>query len=300
MKRLNSGSFFFEAYSCFRRYGEDNKWFGWQSSGDQFDLTAPVTYIFAAYAAYEKVCGNETKMLVLGDNKLRTDEDMVANFGLSSARGIQPPDRSQPKDKYEAELANLKKFIADLENRREAESSLEPVVPPPPWNPDAKVKVVIPVVGKGSILSTAKWSPLLNDAFIMAGAHRECEFFLGLVGKEADDFNKSAAPQGAAELWKLFFKKNGDMLWNSSINGAEGVPRVLLRELIGLKTFGYKPQFDARQLGFKISDKKASDGATISGYLDVLKANRFDAFDKAKLLGLVGTYLFEDADALKA
>jgi hypothetical protein len=299
MKRLNSDAFFNEAYCSFRRYSEDNAWFGWQQPGDAFDLSAPVTYIFAAYAAYEKVCDNEMKILVLGDSKLRTDEDMVANFGLSSARGIQPPDRSQPKEKYEEELKKLQKFVEDMTDRRKREASPEPVVPPPVWKPDAKVTKVIPFVGSGSILSTAKWSPMLNDSFIMAGAHRQCEFFLGLVGKEADNFDTLAAPQGAQELWKLFFNKNGDMLWNSSVNGGTGVPRVLLRELLGLKTFGYKPQFDKRQLGFKITDKKAADSASITGYLDVLKANGFEEFKKHELMEMVGTYLFDDANALK-
>jgi hypothetical protein len=299
MKKLSADAFFTEAYGFFRRYSEDNSWFGWQKPGDAFDLSAPVTYIFAAFAAYEKVCGNKMKTLILGDTKLRTDEDLVANFGLSSARGIQGPDRNLPKDKYDEELKALEKFVTDMTNRREKEKSPEPVVPAPVWKPDAKVTKAIPFVGSGSILSTAKWSPMLNDSFILGGAHQECEFFLGLGAEEAAIFSKLAASDSAQELWRNYFNANAGTLWNSSVNGGTGVPRVLLRELIGLKTFGYEPQFDKRQLGFKIADKGAADGATIGGYLDTLKANGFDEFKKQKLIALIGTYLFDDAAALK-
>ena len=303
MKKLTSGEFFFQAYGAFQRYSEDNPWFGWQQPGDKFDLTAPVTYIFAGYAAYEKVCANPLGMLILGDNKLRTNEDLVSNFGLSSARGVQPPvkGRDQSNEEYAKELAELQKFIDDVTNKRVQQASPEPVVPAPAWNPNAKVTKVIPVIGAGSILSTAKWSPLLNDSFIMAGVHQEQKFYLGLSGSDTGTYEKLAAQTAdARELWKKFFNASPDLLWNDTVNGKVGVPRVLLRELIGLKTFGYKPQFDKRQLGFLGWDDGKSDGATIGGYLDVLKENGFDTFKKEKLFKLLGTYLFEDADALKA
>ncbi len=133
MRQLSADAFYTEAFTAFQQYGLDNPWFAWYQSGNVFDLSAPVTYIFAAFAAYEKVCQNEMKLLILGDTKLRTDYDLVMSFGLSSARGVQEQE--------------CRDFIAELMNERKAHPRMEPVVPAPVWKPDAKVAKVVPVEG---------------------------------------------------------------------------------------------------------------------------------------------------------
>ncbi len=99
-------------------------------------------------------------------------------------------------------------------------------------------------------------------------------------------------------MWRQYFLKNPGTLWASDTNGGTGNPRVLLRELIGLKTFGYEPRFDKRQLGFKVTNKKASDGATLSTYLVTLTNLNFHKSDKKKLVESVASFLFDDARAL--
>src|SRR5690348_13762787 len=89
VRKLEPGEFYMQAFQVFQRYGEDNAWFSFEDAGSTIDLAAPVSFIFAASRAYYRVCDNALEMLILGDSKLRTDHDLVFNFGLSSANGVQ-------------------------------------------------------------------------------------------------------------------------------------------------------------------------------------------------------------------
>jgi len=286
MYNLTPDAFYTQAFMAFPRYSEDNPWFAWESrKGTTFDPSTPVHYIFASNTAYEKVAANKQQLTLLGDTKLRTDEDLVMNFGLSSARGVQ-----------EAECAE---FIQKLTNkRRKAEGMPELDFSPQNKVPfqDDKGKKIVPIEGAGAILSTKKWSPMLNDSFILSGAHHEHEFSLALVGEEATSFGSLSGVKSDIERWRAFFLKNPTMIWSDPAQG--NFPRVLTRELIGLLTFGFAPVFDKNQLSFQIASKKASDGASHTDYLTALSKLDFNKQGKQKCLGAISTFLFGKPGAL--
>ncbi len=65
----------------------------------------------------------------------------------------------------------------------------------------------------GSILSEKNWWPMFNDAWLLGGVHKLARFYLA----------RARAPEA-------------HLVWNAD----KQRPRILGRELIGLKTFGYK------------------------------------------------------------
>ena len=284
-KKMSAFAFYQEAFTAFQRYSLDNAWFDFQKPGSKFDMQAPVSYIFASYGAYEKVYESPTKITLLGDTKLRTDYDLVMNFGLSSARGVQE--------------AECKKFIDELQNERKDIAKGVPIKDPKVLliNPNAKGVEAIAVEGAGSILSTQKWSPMLNDSFIMAGVHYGHDFGLALTGDEVVAYD-GLAPGDAKERWLQFFLKSPGSLWSESKMGS--FPRVLMRELIGLMTFGYEPSFHKDQLSFTPKNVKAANESSLSGYLTALANVRFQEKDKQKCMGAISKFLFGDAEALKA
>jgi hypothetical protein len=240
-------------------------------------------------------------MIMLGDNKLRTDQDLVTNFGLSSSKGVKF-DPNNP-DESTKELELIKKAVEARENTGKGEK----------WRkedlPDfygainkTKEKVGVPaiaVVGSGSVLSTAGWSPMLNDAFILSGVHREYNFYLALSPGQATLFNSvlaSTDPKEAdarpSELWRKFMLAQPACLWE------DGHPRVFLREVIALAKFGYKPKFKKEQLGFLCTDTSASDGATFAAYLAELSRLKFPDNDQKQLIQYVANFLFGDSTAL--
>jgi hypothetical protein len=281
-KKMSAFAFYQQAFTAFQQYSLDNAWFDFQKPGSKFDMQAPVSYIFAAYGAYEKVYENPTKITLLGDTKLRTDYDLVMNFGLSSARGVQEEE--------------CKKFIQELQNKRQVIKDQEPIKDPKILliNPNAKGGKAVAVEGSGAILSTQKWSPMLNDSFILAGVHYGHDFALALTGDETVAYGNLAPEKDDKERWRLFFLKSATSLWSGAF------PRVFLRELIGLMTFGYEPRFHKDQLGFVPVNDKAADEGTLSSYLTALSNVGFHRGDKEKCLGVIAKYLFGDAGALKA
>jgi hypothetical protein len=280
-QKLTRFAFYQQAFTAFQRYSRDNAWFEFQTPGNKFDMETPVSYIFASYVAYERVYENPTKITLLGDTKLRTDYDLVKNFGLSSAKGVQEEE--------------CKKFIEDLQNHRQdiaagiaIKSSSSLLIKPE----------AVPVVGAGSILSTQKWSPMLNDSFIMAGVHYGYDFGLALTGEEIVTYDSCVSPTDDKERWRQFFRKSPGSLWSESKAGS--FPRVLMRELIGLMTFGYEPRFHKDQLSFTVKYSQAASEASLSGYLTALSRLRFQDKDKQQCMGAVANFLFGDAEALKA
>ena len=99
--RLTSDQYHEEALREFPRYSLDNSWFKFEFPGGEFDMAAPVSYVFAGWAAYEKAQEAGAKMLLLGSEKLRTDEALITNFGLSSAKGVQEEKEDREKRKID-------------------------------------------------------------------------------------------------------------------------------------------------------------------------------------------------------
>ena len=92
------------------------------------------------------------------------------------------------------------------------------------------------------------------------------------------------------EKWQSYFRANQDAVWDST----RQVPRILARELIGLKTFGYRPQFFLEQLSFSATQ---SDGATFKTYLDALVAAGITSGNRPVVLETLSLFLFGNAQA---
>ena len=311
--KLSKENFHIEAFTEFPTYVSDNSWFGFKLEKD--DPKGPKQSIAMSWLAYEKTTGATAGALILGDTKLRSDEALVFNFGLSSAGGVQ-------------EEESLR-MIEDIMNRRQAIASGAPV--PGAWDPAMTAtgfadsmspsplspmkspmssmtatssstsrtsSRAVPVVGSGSILSTRGWSPMLNDAFIMGGVHAGHQFHVALNNDESGLFDRTKnAGLSTRDNWRLFFRANPRSLWDSE----RGVPRVLMREFICLKASGYAPNFEREQLIFGNKKDGAADKAVFRVYLTALHELGFQraSESKDKLAKAVSEFLFEDGDALK-
>lgn len=128
----------------------------------------------------------------------------------------------------------------------------------------------------GSILNENRWWPLSNDAWMLGGVHSLTAFYLTMDAPPKDD-----------------------VVWD----GSERRPRVLGRELLGLKTFGYQRIKHDREksLGFIFSptDRAKAVGASFDDYLKAGKsfngaaaikeifadnqAKAFNDYDKSKI-----------------
>jgi hypothetical protein len=272
MKELSRDAYFTEAYTSYQRYTLHNTWFKWGPTVESI----VTRHLLAGWNAYKKVQSNTLKSLLLGDTKMRSDADLLANFGLSSSFG---PDESRL----------VEKFIKDVTNKKDALPAGADLFQNKPAAPSEASSA-----GSGWVLSTSAWSPMLNDTFIMAAVHKGFDFHLALTDEDAAAYAAlTPTPKGEAELWRTFFVKCPQMLYR------DGVPRVFARELICLKTFGYTPQFFKTQLSFGLNDQKAGDGASLEAALSALEATHFHKGDKDKIVATVASYLFGAPDALK-
>jgi roadblock/LC7 domain-containing protein len=80
-----------------------------------------------------------TLLLLLGDAKIRTDKDLAFDFGFASGSGSDDQKLIDEVDALRKEIAGMTSASA------------------------------IPVLGSGSILNGSKWTPLVNDSFILGG-----------------------------------------------------------------------------------------------------------------------------------
>ncbi len=272
------GDFFQRVMPCARRYESENSWFHWED---------PSNYILSAWRMYCCASQGALGFLLLGDTKIRKDPLLVMNFGLASAHGVQEDEE--------------RKLIASLMARRQELAGI-------------KTGPATAVEGPGAILSDRRWTPLLNDSFVLGGVHRGWDFHLAeesfsqysLIGEQ--EFLKRravfgpAAPQYAAALargpeyyrgrWKDYLTQHPDVIWRGSN------PRVFARELIGLKTFGYAPHFTSTELGFSCHDPGRAAMASFEEYLDALSAVGIHRRDRENVLASISEFLFGSSEAL--
>jgi hypothetical protein len=260
------------------RYIADNSWFRFYS-GTGLDPMAPESYADAAGRAYVHV-QKAVVPLLLGDTKLRSDQELVSNFGLSdgeSAAAAAGPARAGAPV---IPIAGASMASASASAR-------------PPGSP-------------GGILSNAKWSPMLNDAFILGGINGNKQFVFAPVGDDLTFF-RSIAPaaaagpgatkeqqiQAGASVWKQLFLAKPYLLWD------RGFPRVFARELLGLAKFGYKPAPTAVNFSFDCAAPGAPPpNNTFADYLADLTLHEFEKPSARKVLGTIAQYLFGDERAL--
>jgi hypothetical protein len=116
-------------------------------TADQLRAGAGDLQLLAGLKMYRSVSLGSL-MPLLGDAKIRADRTLIGNFGLASGSGTEDNDMEMIKA-----LNDNRKVIAQGAKLPAA-------------------AIPIPVVGSGSILNDKKWSPLLNDSFILGGVHR--------------------------------------------------------------------------------------------------------------------------------
>ena len=248
----NSLRFADELNRCGNRYEIENQWWTW---GDRN------RYMLGAWRLYRNANRSILGMHILGTAKIRKDPALVGNFGFTSAGGVSDPEDVRLVQKLEATRATV---------------------------PNAPA-----VVGHGSVLNDQNWTPLLNDVFIMGGAHALHEFHLAEEGFDQylrfvnarAAFDRSKAPSNAAELWEGYFTAHPEDLW---MNNA---PRILARELIGLKAFGYRPQFHLQQLSFACANPGQALGANFEKYLNAVQAD-FQGGSARAVFNAVSQFLF--------
>jgi hypothetical protein len=251
------------------KYQELHKWHKFEDE---------LAVLMSAYRVYKRACGllpGPFNFILLGDTKIRMDPHLLRNFGLLSGAGVQEAD--------EKAMLQIMKFRA-----------IQRGLPPPN-------------IGTGAILSDSTWSPLLNDALVIGGVHGYREFHLAddrvdsveavtnLRARFEPSAPKAGDLPGYIGKWRAFFKRFPDSLWNPLYN----VPRVLCRELLGLRVFGYEPQFSAHQLTFKPRRTGLSMGANFRTYLSELgKAGMFSSGTEKTILANISSFLFHTPDAL--
>ena len=251
------------AQPVLQRYMQDNGWFAWR--GNALDV-----HVRDAWNLYYAANTNALGMLLLGDAKIRTNSPLMMNFGLTSGNSLKGDAEKAGIDEIQAQRNQLVKPSTGLATS---------------------------VLGTGSILNDQLWSPLMNDAFILAGAHDGQDFHW--AEEEFDQFEvRGAGTAGRSgvrdaqyyrELWKQYLIGRGNF-WGG------GFVRVFARELIGLNAFGYKPVFSKIGVAFEWSDP--SGMPDFVKYLDALEAAGFSKNDSAAINAALGRFLFNDPAAL--
>ncbi len=254
---------------------------------------------------------NNLGFLLLGEVSMRSKMALVQNFGLTSAHG------------HEDDEPWLSPWLGSaIKNPATAQANLAKVDPAsldPIRNQHLKG-----LQGKGSILSDRLWTPLMNDAWLLGGVHKRQSFHLVTEGlgeqkltaamaaltrqavfaQRIARFGEAPSAQNALNtlaakvqaVWLQWFRDNPQYLYET------WGPRVLVRELIGLMTFGYKPEFARQELWFQCADGQRASSATIEGYSRALNDLKFhqgnDPTAKKTVLAALSTWLFGRADAL--
>lgn len=290
---MNETEFYKELDDCSDMYDQDNQWFGFKRGGPRWSRGTWEEFMVAAWKIYDKVTQNQLQLILLGDTKIRSNASLVMNFGLSS--NSKSPQESGDQNLVNGLMAQRAR-IAKGANK------------------------AVKVMGPGSILSAQRWSPALNDTFMLGGIKKRQGFHFALNSDEQIVWNKltvvdkvqpsdkikniankygnvtpihqnRAAPD-IKDTWLKFFQKVPRLLWEN------GAPRVFARELIGLKLFGYKPVFSHIELGFTYDYTSQWRRPTFKNYLNGLRDVGFQTPDKEKIIRDIAQYLFDDANAL--
>jgi hypothetical protein len=235
-------------------YKKENKWVTWWPSDPRS--------IARGWNMYKASSNNALGFLLLGDTAIRANKDLLFNFGLNSAHGVQ-----EEKDV---------KMIEEQMNKRQRLAT--------------PGMAATELLGPGSILSDKFWTPLLNDSFILGGINGRQEFHLAFATKDDDKDGvlKSYTGTDPKEKWKAYLIGNPNAYWD----GKNKIPRVFARETLGLMFFGYRPVFTSQELGFECVNKSAAAGATFTNYTAKLREVEYDKNNQVKIMGAISTFLF--------
>ncbi|OYP38163.1 hypothetical protein [Rhodopirellula sp. MGV] len=273
-----------------RDYLRDNQWFA-KVCEDWTQEDILTELINAAYKLYVATASNALKLTVLGGTEIRMDSQLVRSFGVTAANGIQDEKTREIVQKELLRRSSLAKSRNDAATR----------MPP-------RLRRINRVTKVGSILSERRWSPILNDTLIIGAITGRQHFVLALTENEQrawelqhdGKFNKFSVARSTfdknecKQAWKEFLQQQTQMFFDDNY----GNPRVFARELIGLCTFGYKPEFSWHQLGFSYSNNGEHAALNFRNYVQALANINFQDADRTSLLEKLGEFLFEDRTAL--
>lgn len=238
-------------------------------------------FIEAAYKLYYATSTNALRLTLLGGTEIRLDRPMVKNFGVTAANGIQDP---QTQLWVEHAIYSRKRIA------RGAAVGL---------------KTPAPVMGSGSILSEKMWTPILNDSLILGAITAGQDFVLAFTPEEQRDWERVNG--GKVTKTQVLASRFGETLplknaWKAFLNAHKRMffdawgPRVFAREILGLKWFGYKPEFSWHQLGFFPTQRQMPSFKT---YLANLRGLHFqNPCDQVAVAKEISTFLFGDDRAL--
>jgi len=114
------------------RHKAENSWSRWGSQDQAITIRN-------AWKLYEASARNYLGTLLLGDAKIRTNDSLLTDFGLTSGSGVGADE--------------LKQIQTVMEKRQKLAGP--------------RAGPVIGGLGPGSILNDQQWTPLMNDAFIL-------------------------------------------------------------------------------------------------------------------------------------
>ena len=227
-----------------------------------------------ALSLYTSLTAPPSTRLVIGDSKIRTDPDLLARYGMATNLSVNPEDR-----KLITKRAATLGITLDWQKL---------------------------VATTGAILTNANWNSALNDTFILSGVHSGAIFLFedesaspaNIAGRQLGARNAEGQNVGLVgrSQWRSFFNHNPQILWQTMT----GKPRILVRELLGLYKFGYRPAFTETTLTFVPGDAnaRAPTVANYESYTKCLEDGGYSANDKRKVLPVLAKYLFDDENGL--
>jgi hypothetical protein len=287
------------------QYRLDNQWVARfiRDLGNWNEAEPMDRYIRYAYNLYECTAKNRLKLTILGGSDLRTNPELIRDFGVTGANGIQDGKTllaiMHMNDDYYAwrakdEFPRGGGGVDLVELRRQRRQG--------------KPHKYFSPIAAGGILSEKGWTPMLNDALIIGAITAGQTFHLGMTKEEGEDWsevvskkmnkvevgvlNRHGRSVTLTQEWKTFFNRHREMFFDKN-----GIPRVFTRELLGLSIFGYTPNFHWHDLSFTVSGRRADPD--FRTYLDGLRKVHFQApTDETKVMRAVSEFLFHDRMAL--
>lgn len=292
---LSEFEFTLALHRSMRDYKRENAWFSNMVTQSTYDYTRRnednlAYFIVQAWTIYKNVFEGMVDPIFLGNSEIRQQQDHILSFGILSAT-------------QRAQDENINAIIDNVEQERAAIFG----------GAAAGLQTVPQTTETGAILSSVGWSPMMNDAMIIAGIARRIEFIYILSDDEQAIFARikrqydrhvgtvgnSAAigsyqwnlerQQLAKHIWSDFFENEPDALWRG------GIPRMFIREMLGLRHFGYDAILDESQITFSPAHAR---NATFADYLTCLRNVAFHANDKATILTTISDFLFGEDDLL--
>jgi hypothetical protein len=223
-----------------------------------------------SYEIYYSAYNTYLPILLLGDAKIRTDEQLLFNFGTTTGKSS------------ESYFSRRKPYSGVGKIRENFATQNTPKL-----------------IGDGSIFLTNYWDFMKNDAYILGGLHGQKEFSIALTPEQGDNFQQIVYRYGAIgdrrdkageKLWAQFFKENPELFWR--IKGNKKFPSVLTREIFMLEGSKYNPYFDPTQLSFILDPSTKIQKPT--DIISRLQNTGYEDNDRDKVLSNISSYLFKD------